>query len=533
MKLYKLIKIVIFTIIGFSSMLNASETKYVPIMIGDITTFLPYGQTNELNTIKNIYKPNDIVSVKVNAALSGDEDWVGVYPKTAVSNWGNIIAWNWVPNNGTFALSEVKKNMPVGAYEARLFFHNNYTAKASYEFSVSTDTFKTTKTQYAPNEEVSVMVNVPLSGDKDWVGIFPKNADNSWGNVIAWNFVGQGNTALNQNKKPMPAGEYEVRLFWHNEYGPNAVAKKTFGFSVGGNSYVYGSEGSYEIEWKANDGDYFAAYPKHHIENAPLVLFSGHTSLNGYKGLMKFLASHGCYVVAHADRSDNEGWSDSAPRIKRFEKAILDVKKLGVDTSSLITMGSSAGGMVSYKIMDYFKKKGYGATKSFIIDIEGYYAPQMTKNDLSKLKSDSLILHLGGYTGIQDDNFNEDPRTLLSLSKLLNNNMKKSFIVLDSTNHGYAAGRHEDLIKKKDLLIPIDAMLKYEFFNENGQYNNAIAILFDNYNETVQKVYDATMDLIGDKGDWHNGYNFPCVNPHNDGKPFEPTIDYCNDHGLQ
>jgi hypothetical protein len=208
----------IFTIISFSGVMNAGSTKYAPIIMGDTTTFIPYGQTNELNTIKDVYKPNDIVSVKVNAALSGDEDWVGVYPKTAVSNWENVIAWNWIPNNGTFALSEVKKTMPVGAYEARLFFHNNFEVKASYPFVVSTDTFKTIKTQYAPNEEVSVMVNVPLSGEKDWVAIFKKGDISEWKNVIAWNWVGQGNTVLNKNQKPMPAGEYEIRLFFNNTY---------------------------------------------------------------------------------------------------------------------------------------------------------------------------------------------------------------------------------------------------------------------------------------------------------------------------
>jgi len=123
---------------GLSSIfVVAMDGKFAPIMMGDITTFVPYVKGNELQTLKNVYKPNDIVRVKVDAALSGDQDWVGVYPKNAVSNWSNVIAWNWIPNNGIFALSEIKKSMPVGAYEARLFFHNNYESKASYEFSVT------------------------------------------------------------------------------------------------------------------------------------------------------------------------------------------------------------------------------------------------------------------------------------------------------------------------------------------------------------------------------------------------------------
>ena len=123
-------------IIGFNSTLGAVNLTWVPIMMGDITTFMPYSQGNTLKTLKNVYKPNDIVSVNVNATLSGDDDWVGVYPKNESNSWANVIAWNWIPNNGTFTLSEIQKSMPVGAYEARLFFHNNYQSKASYGFTV-------------------------------------------------------------------------------------------------------------------------------------------------------------------------------------------------------------------------------------------------------------------------------------------------------------------------------------------------------------------------------------------------------------
>ena len=133
--MYKLFKTLIM-IIGLNSTLGAVSLTWAPIMMGDITTFVPYGQINELKTLKNVYKANDIVSVKVNAALSGDEDWVGVYPENAVSNWANVVAWNFIPSNGTFALSEIKKTMPVGAYEARLFFHNKFNSKASYAFTV-------------------------------------------------------------------------------------------------------------------------------------------------------------------------------------------------------------------------------------------------------------------------------------------------------------------------------------------------------------------------------------------------------------
>jgi len=241
MKQYNIIKLVLLLVL-YNVFANA-KINWAPIIMGDITTFAPYGQTNELKTLKDVYKPNDLVSVKVNAALSGDQDWVGVYHKNASSAWKNVVAWNWVPHNGTFSLTESNQihEMPVGAYEARLFFHNSVQKKASYPFSVAVSNFQTTKTTYAPNETVSVTVNVPLSGDKDWVGVYHKNASSAWENVVAWNWVPHNGTiTLTKNNKihEMPVGDYEIRLFFHN----NVQVQASYPFSVGGDIRIYPPE---------------------------------------------------------------------------------------------------------------------------------------------------------------------------------------------------------------------------------------------------------------------------------------------------
>ena len=563
--MYKIFKLVIL-IIGLNSALSATNSSWVPIGMGDITTFVPYGQINTLKTLKNVYKPNDLVSVKVDAALSGDEDWVGVYHKGAVSNWANVVAWNWIPHNGTIALSDGDGNMPVGAYEARLFFHNNYNVKASYPFIVSNDTFKTMKPKYSPNETVSVMVNVPLSGDKDWVGIFPKGSSNAWGNVIKWAWVKKkGEVILNKTENVsnsnMPAGEYEVRLFFHNEYGTDATVRAKYGFSVGGNGYVYGSPGQYinSVDVDDTDADYIVYRPKNHTKDAPVMLFfgmsfaTGNYDNNNHKtslrseGLMKYLASLGCYVIGN--KNVTPAWRD-ATKWPSYSRALEEARNAGADTGKLGIIGHSAGGMASYWAMRKYKADGYGHKKSFIIDLHGYDAVSMSRDDLSNLKNvDSLMIAYGGLNGDASEtthtgnmtDFSEDPRVLLTLSHLLPNTVKKGFIVLKTKDHMYSYGEweeeiingnHYDAIKNKgDLLEPIDAMIKYEFFNANGQYNNAKAILFDKYDETVQKVYDATMDFIGNKGDWKNDYAYKCVDKET-GKPLNNTIDYCNDHGL-
>ena len=67
-------------------------------------------------------------------------------------------------------------------------------------------------------DKQAVLVNTRLSGDRDWLGIYPKGSDNSWSNVIAWNWATYGDVSLNKIKKEMPVGEYDIRLFFHNGF---------------------------------------------------------------------------------------------------------------------------------------------------------------------------------------------------------------------------------------------------------------------------------------------------------------------------
>jgi len=119
-------------IIGLSSFLAASNLKWVPIMMGDITTLIPL---NPLNTTQSTYNTNDTVTIKIDGFLSGDKDWVGIYKVGDNNDWANVIAWNWV-GQGTTALTRDKKPMPAGEYEIRLFFHNSYRDEARYQFYV-------------------------------------------------------------------------------------------------------------------------------------------------------------------------------------------------------------------------------------------------------------------------------------------------------------------------------------------------------------------------------------------------------------
>lgn len=474
---------------------NASSVTWAPIMMGDITTFVSYAQTNEIKTLKNVYKPNELVSVKVNAALSGDQDWVGVYSKNAVNNWENVVAWNWIPNNGTFALSETtQKSMPIGAYEARLFFHNNFELKASYPFTVSTDTFKTIKPNYNVNETVSVLVNVPLSGKKDWVGIYPKNADNSWKNVIAWNWItSKGTFVLNKDPKAMPAGEYEARLFWHNEHGPDAIAKKTFGFSVGGGAVDYAAYGSYQSIKNVVDNHisiYKAKKDGVFRQQAPVVIFGTGgwgKSVVPYEKFINFIVSKGYLVI---------GVSTDPGREEEFQRILSALNDQGnfADKTKIGLMGNSTGGGAVYYNLKRLKDHDGYATDSFIVSLDGWFALGLTSEQVGALDTNTLIMQFGGADGIKDNrkSFFQDPRIFMGVYNLLpGNNKVLSFInntayVEDGTEesrkkiHGYPKN---EMTNKEDMLTPVGAMLAYVFEN-GGQAAKSVA-LYDRYNEII------------------------------------------------
>jgi len=406
----------------------------------------------------------------------------------------------------------------------------------------------TTKNSYTPNETVTVKVLGELSGDQDWAGIFHKNADNSWGNVLAWQWVtDHGSFDLLRDKEPMPAGEYEARLFWHNESGDDAVAKGTFGFSVGGNNaYVYGSEGQYLDKVKVDNSHekYVLYYPEGHVKNAPLVLFIGYGSTitdrpNHFRleGMMKYVASLGCYVVGQKEIPNiGEHWTEIELRRTYFIDAVNEAKVKGVDTSKLGIVGKSAGGMHSYALMKYFKEQHNGTNKSFIIDVMGYLPIGMKEADLESLNIDSLILHYGmdkKYTGYQTP-YPQDPRVLLTVAHILkHDNNKVGFIPISTKKHSYEHGDYNEFKAKHDLVQPIDAMIKYELFNDNGQYDSASDILFSGYEQTRNKAIHDTLEYLGGVESEANsvvkythpddGRKSPCRENYN-------QINYCQDY---
>ena len=522
----------------------------IKLMLG--ITLMTYSLSAvDITTWKTTYPTRGDVWIQLHDKPNNNKDWIGIYPAKSNNSWSNVVQWEWARNTSPTQVDLGDwykfKKLKDGDYEARFFLNNTFVTKDKISFSIGKKikSIRTLKKEYKANEKVSVKVTKDHLGEKDWVGIYPKNSNNSWVNVIAWNWISKNDkVSLTKIEKEMPIGEYEVRLFFNNTYKDEA--KYTFSVKGNTNNYMYGSEGIYLNKVKINNDsdEYVVYYPEGHIQNAPVILFFGMSYAMGnyannnktslrHEGIMKYLASLGCYVIGN--KKTTGGWTD-ATQWPNYTQALVNATNKGADTSKLGIVGHSAGGMASYWWMKKYKEEGYGNTKTFIIDLHGYFAANMTENDLSQLADvDSLIIAYGGLNGnanqsihTNNPNFSQNPRVLLTLSHLLPNSVKKGFVVLNTRNHMYSYGEWEETIingdnysaikNKKDLLEPIDAMVKYEWFNNNGQYNNAQDILFNNYTQTIKNVDDATENFLLNDGN----YRFDCNT--------KEGINYCEDY---
>ena len=81
------------------------------------------------------------------------------------------------------------------------------------------------KATYTNNENIVVNFTDMTAKNQDWIGIYPKNSSNSWGNVVAWKWTND-TTEGQVTFDALPAGEYEARVFYNNSF--TLEAKKAF-----------------------------------------------------------------------------------------------------------------------------------------------------------------------------------------------------------------------------------------------------------------------------------------------------------------
>jgi len=159
-----------------------------------------------------------------------NKDWIAIYPQGSNNDWDNVIGWQWTDDKASGDLTFGNGHLAVGNYEVRAFYNNSFHTEATKAFKVSNGgggatTVTTNKTTYTDNENIVATYKGTTNGQKDWIAIYPKNSSNAWDNVIQWQWIkGKVNGTTTFTK--LPAGEYEVRVFFNNTFQDRA--KKSF-----------------------------------------------------------------------------------------------------------------------------------------------------------------------------------------------------------------------------------------------------------------------------------------------------------------
>jgi len=244
----------------------------VKILIG---YFLLLGMLNAatIKTDKNMYNVNESITIST-TEMSGDaHDWIAIYPQGSSNAWANVIGWSFT--NGVINYTKNFGGLDVGNYEVRAFFKNTYVLEAQSSFSVQDNAggnalIETSKQEYTVNEVINSSFK-NMSGDAhDWIGIYAQGSTNAWENVLQWSFT-KGLVNGSKQFQGLPAGNYEIRVFFKNSY----VLESKQSFSVkdaGGvvtslktSKNEYTSNESITVNFQGMSGDnldWMAIYPK-------------------------------------------------------------------------------------------------------------------------------------------------------------------------------------------------------------------------------------------------------------------------------
>ncbi len=369
---------------------NTFKTEYKSAF----KVFDPYKPSINLTT--TTLKPNKAIEFNLGGypALSGNQDWVGIYPKGASNDWNNVLSWSWAKKRNV-----TLTGVPVGSYEARLFFNNSYTIEASISFDIEADKTATISLDNGvvkPQENISFTLS-NLSGDRDWIGIYPKGASNDWNNVITWGWAKNTKVTLGG----VSVGEYETRLFFNNSY----ILEASVPFSIENKNVEFWKKGALTIAPVIEVGNNgLVYYPKNlHGKKAPVVfVVKNHSSpRKKLATLINFIASHGFYVVL-IDPSVAGSNYYTEPKTKIAPRYIEIVNYLNerghnLDTSTIGVVGSSYSGGNTFPVLHRLKEEGYGSNASFLLAIESANAFQMSKADMRSLSTNNTYITLLEY----------------------------------------------------------------------------------------------------------------------------------------
>ncbi len=176
-------------------------------------------QAAAISTSKPEYNSGEPIKVHISEMIGLNQDWVGIYLKDLSNDWENVISWAWTQDieNGDVTLSGVES----GLYQARAFYNNSFKTEAVADFKVKevkhNVTLNASKNEYESGEEIIIVFSGMAGNKQDWIGIYPKNSNNDWNNVLSWKWT-DGKIDGNIKLEGVVSGEYEARAFLNNSF---------------------------------------------------------------------------------------------------------------------------------------------------------------------------------------------------------------------------------------------------------------------------------------------------------------------------
>jgi len=289
---------------------------------------------------------------------------------------------------------------------------------------------------------------------------------------------------------------------------------------------LYGQKGRHNVSTREEikNKNAIVYYPSDisTYHKTPLIFFCpGFQSQNhnSYKSLLTFIASHGYSVIYAKDH-----YGDPQTFIERFEKMLDENNDVlpYVDTTRIGVIGHSSGGGDTFKVLEYFSKKGYGENGRFLMSLDGWFAFDMNSKDMNNLPSNTNIVMQRYHKAVQGNALKntQDPRITLSEYALLTSipNDKKDYQIYSPATHGYPGG-NKSYDKMQGLLKPLDALMAVTF--ENNPAPNTQAIALENGSDTP---YEDGLEDVREK--WR--YDYRCNSHKNRAEVME--IDYCHQY---
>ena len=430
------------------------------------------------------YAPGETIVPDFRGLPGNPNDWIGIYPKASSNDWDNVLVWSFT--NGSQALNDGPgptegsvslPGLPEGNYEARLFYDNSFDLQAmdAIMVSYSCASIRPSKDVYAPYEPIVVNFAHLPGNSNDWIGIYPEGASNDWKNVLVWSFT-NGSQALDAMPGPingsvtldgLPAGRYDIRLFFDNSFDLQAEAEievaegqRTYGQSLGK---------PVSVETYADGALYYPSDIS--TQNpTPVVLFVpgwGSQNASDYESLLRFVASQGYTAVYVRDPAQYS--ADTL--IERFENLVFRDDVLPyLDTTRFGVVGHSSGGGMAFTVANHFLQKGWGSQGKFVFSMAPWFAFGMTENAFESLPGDldAVILQFG-------DDMTTDPRIPLTIYGLLSGvpAENKDYAVVPDEGHYYPTG-NKPFDQIQGVLRPLDALMDWAFNGREEAYSVAL-----------------------------------------------------------